>query len=110
MNARERFKQALVKIGYSELIDSGWTPLLFDEALERARAESGASEADARRALQEMVSDYLLIDEGDHYRATAFLALKYEEGDRSAAYGENDVRRRVLTTVIKMKMSTQRSG
>jgi hypothetical protein len=103
MDARGRFKQALAKIVYAELIQSGWTPLLFDEPLERAREESGANESDLRRALQEMVADYLLTQERHHYKATPFLALKHEETDRDAAYAENEVRRRVLATVIRVE-------
>jgi len=103
MDARERFKQALIKNAYAELLESGWAPLIFDEALNRASQESGASENDTRRALQEMVAEYLLVDEGGHYRGTPFLALKYEEADRAAAYAENEVRRRILATVIKLE-------
>lgn len=103
MDARERFKQTLIKSAYGELLDNGWAPLVFDEALNRARDESGATDSDVRRALQEMVAEYLLADEGGHYRATVFLALKYEETDRNAAYSENEVRRRVLETVIQLE-------
>lgn len=109
MDARERFRQALITVGHAELISSGWNPFLFEPTLNQARDESGASEPDTMRALQEMVAEYLLVDENHHYRATPFLALKYEESDRSAAYAENKVRRRVLTTVIKLE-NEQGSG
>jgi hypothetical protein len=103
MDARERFKHALVKIGYAQLLESGWNAFLFDDSLKRAREESGVSESDARRALQEMEGEYLVVEDGSHYRGTPFLALRYEEGDRAAAYAENEVRRRVLTEIIKVE-------
>jgi hypothetical protein len=40
------------------------------------------------------------VNEGSHYKATPFLALQHEESDRSLAYAENDVRRRVLGAII----------
>jgi hypothetical protein len=101
MDARERFKQSLVKIGYAQLLESGWNAFLFDESIKQASEESGISQSDARRALQEMSSDYLIVEENRHYRATPLLALRHEEGDRAAAYAQNDVRRRVLDALIK---------
>lgn len=103
MDARERFRNALLKIGYEELLNTGWNAFLFDQAINQARDESGASEGDANRALQEMEAEYLVIHEGHHYRATTFLALRYEEGDRASAYAENRVRRQVLNEVIKVE-------
>src|SRR5213083_365635 len=103
MDARERFKQALANIAYAQLISTGWDPLLFDDALNSAREQSGATDNDARRALQEIVAEYLLVEDSHHYRATPFLALKYEESERSAAYAENEVRRRVLSTIIEIE-------
>lgn len=58
MDARERFKQALLKVGYADLLESGWNPFFFDDAVTRAREESGATESEARRALQAMAADY----------------------------------------------------
>lgn len=72
MDARERFKSALAKTAYEDLIKSGWDLLLFDEALERALEQSGATQSDGGRALQEMAADYLLVEEDLHHRATLF--------------------------------------
>jgi hypothetical protein len=98
MDARERFKHALSATAHAELIRTGWDAHIFDEAQKRARDESRASETDARRALREMAG--LVVDEVSHYKATPFLALRYEETERAIAYAENEVRRRVLGTII----------
>lgn len=102
MDARERFKYSLSAIAHAELICTGWDAEIFDEAQKRAREESGASETDARRALREMADEFLVTNEGSHYKATPFLALSYEENERAAAYAENEVRRRVLGEIIKV--------
>jgi hypothetical protein len=101
VDARERFKHLLARTAHAELLSSGWDSYFFDEAVSKACAESGASEADARRALREMTDAFLLIDERGDFRATPFLALLYEEQDRSAAYQENDLRRRLLAAAVK---------
>ncbi|MHB8642290.1 MAG: hypothetical protein ACYDA3_05330 [Gaiellaceae bacterium] len=86
MDARERFKYVLARTAHSELLSNGWDAYFFDDALNKACEESGASEADARRALREMTEAFLLIDERGDFKATPFLALHYEKQDRSAAY------------------------
>jgi hypothetical protein len=101
MDARERFKYVLARTAHSELLSSGWDAYFFDDALNKACEESGASEADARRALREMTEAFLLIDERGDFKATPFLALHYEEQDRSAAYRENEIRRRLLAAAVK---------
>lgn len=101
MDARERFKLALAAIAHSELISTGWDVHIFEEVTKRACVESGANEADARRALREMADQFLVTNEGSHYKATPFLALGYEEAQRPVAYAENEVRRRVLIETIK---------
>lgn len=104
MDPKERFCKALAARAHRELVETGWDAFLFDSALKDVRTEAGASETEARIALNTLEEQFMLRKEDGHdsFRATPYLALKHEEHDRASAYAENDARRAVLKEIARV--------
>ncbi len=97
MTARDRLRIAIARSAHEGYVAEGHH-FFGDSEVSGLAEEVGASDADARRVLRELLDEYLVEDQGARFfKSLPGLVLEYQtEHDRSQFYLQNVVRREML--------------